>query len=441
MKKDKRSMPSTRTQKRGRNSKPQGGQISFTIEPETKVQITIESGAVKAGKMPVTVHIDRVSGKISGRKKKALVSAGRLRAAFEVLLDRLKDHDLGTWLFITALAVYLLTRLIGLDQYPIYFFTDEANQTQSMADLIASGYRDGAGTLLPTYFRNGEYANLGLSVYLQWLPLILFGKSAVVTRAASVFVTLIAAISVGIILREIFKAKYWWLGTLLLSITPAWFLHSRTAFETAEFTAFYAGTLCAYLLYRYRSPRYLYLALFLGALAFYTYSPGQMIVPLTAIALLFSDWRYHWENRRTALKGLALLAALAMPYLRFRMNDPDAAVAHLHTLGSYLLVDAPLFEKIKRYFFEYFTGLSAWYWYQSNDRDLARHLMDGYGNIMPATLPFAILGMAQVLRRLREPAYRAILIGFRSYSSSRPRSSRRSGLKKSWIGSKAPSVD
>ncbi len=403
-------MPSTKTPKR--KSKRYSRQVSFTVEPEAKVQITIESGAVKAGKMPVTVHIDQVSGKISRRKRKSAVSAGRLRAAFEALLGRLKDYDLGTWLFISALAVYLLTRLIGLDQYPIYFFTDEANQTRSMADLIANGYRDGAGTLLPTYFRNGEYANLGLSVYLQWLPLILFGKSAVVTRAASVLVTLIAAISVGLILRDIFKAKYWWLGTLLLSITPAWFLHSRTAFETAEFTAFYAGTLCAYLFYRYRSPRYLYLVLFLGALAFYTYSPGQMIVPLTAAALLVSDWRYHWKNRRTALKGLALLAVLAMPYLRFRMNDPDAAVAHLHTLGSYLLGDAPLSEKISHYFFEYFTGLSAWYWYQPNDRDLARHLMDGYGNIMPATLPFAILGMAQVLRGLRQPANRAILIVF-----------------------------
>jgi len=403
-------MASTKTPKRKRKSKQYSRQVSFTVEPEAKVQITIESGAVKAGKIPITVHVDQVRGKISARKKKAPPSAGRLRAAFEAFLGRLKDYDLGTWLFISALAVYLLTRLIGLDQYPIYFFTDEAIQTQSMADLIANGYRDGARTLLPTYFKNGEYTNLGLSVYLQWLPLLLFGKSAVVTRAASVLVTLIAAISVGLILRDIFKAKYWWLGTLFLSITPAWFLHSRTAFETAEFTAFYAGTLYAYLLYRYRSPRYLYLTLFLGALAFYTYSPGQMIVPLTALALVFSDWRYHWENRSTALKGLALLAALALPYLRFRMNDPDAAVAHLHTLGSYLLGDAPLSEKISHYFFEYFTGLSAWYWYLPNDRDLARHLMDGYGNIMLATLPFAILGMVQILRGLRQPANRAILI-------------------------------
>ena len=328
------------------------------------------------------------------------------------MASRFEVHHLGAWLFGFAIAIYLLTRLIGLDRYPIYFFTDEAIQTLSMADLMAMNYRDSSGTWLPTYFRNGEYTNLGLSVYLQWLPLLLFGKSAVITRATSVLVTLIAAVSVGIILRDIFRMKHWWLGTLFLSITPSWFLHSRTAFETAAFTAFYAGTLCAYLLYRYRSPRYLYLAMFLGACAFYTYSPGQLLVPVTALALLGSDWKYHWENRSTAMKGLVMLALLALPYLRFRINDSDAAFAHLHTLGSYLLRDAPLAEKILRYLSEYVTGLGAWYWYQPNQRDLPRHLMNGYGNVLKATLPFALLGMAHLLRWIREPGNRAVLIAY-----------------------------
>jgi 4-amino-4-deoxy-L-arabinose transferase-like glycosyltransferase len=212
----------------------------------------------------------------------------------------LQTYNLATWLFIFAIAVYLLTRLIGLTQFPLYFFTDEAIQSQSMIDLIKNGFKDPSGVWFPTYFRNGDYYNIGLSVYLQWIPAVLFGKSAVATRAISVLVTLVAAISIGIMLRDVFKLKYWWTGTLFLSITPAWFLHSRTAFETVEFVAFYTGALCAYLFYRHKSPRYLYLAIFLGALSFYSYSPAQVIVPLTALVLLISDWRYHWENRRIA---------------------------------------------------------------------------------------------------------------------------------------------
>jgi len=315
-----------------------------------------------------------------------------------------------SWLFILSAAVYLFTRLVGLTHFPIYFFTDEAIQSQSIADLINNHFRDSRGIFLPTYFRNGEYYNLGLSVYLQLIPYLIFGKSALVTRVTSVLVTLIAAFAVGIILRNFFKIKYWWMGVLLLSITPSWFLHSRTAFETAEFVSLYAGTICAYLFYRYKSSRYIYLTILLCALAFYTYNPAQLIVPLTAVALLISDWRYHWENRRIILPTLLLTAVIAFPYIRFNISNPDAGFAHLHRMGSYLTKDIPITEKISKYSYEYFIGLSPWYWYIPNDRDLPRHLMKDYGNIMIATLPFVLFGLARLLRNLHESSYRTILI-------------------------------
>src|SRR5215208_1911629 len=245
---------------------PDHRQVSFSVEPGTRVKIIVEVGETSVeGKVPLTVHIEQVTQDVSEEEHPfveiaapkpgsvSVIPAGTLSTAFETLKSRIKAYDLATWLFFLAVAIYLVTRLVGLTKFPIYFFTDEAIQSQSMLDLIKNGYRDLADTWFPTYFRNGEYYNLSLSVYLQWLPALLFGKSAVATRATSVFVTLLAAISTGLILRDVFKLKYWWAGTLFLSITPAWFLHSRTAFETAEFVALYAGTLYAYLLYRYRS--------------------------------------------------------------------------------------------------------------------------------------------------------------------------------------------
>jgi 4-amino-4-deoxy-L-arabinose transferase-like glycosyltransferase len=321
----------------------------------------------------------------------------------------LKKHDLPTWLFLGALIVYLVTRLIGLDRFPIYFFTDEANQTQSIATLAKNNYRLD-GDFLPAYFPNGPYLNLGLSVYLQWLPYVVFGKSAVITRMTSVLITLIAAISIGIILRDIFKLKHWWLGTLFLSITPAWFLHSRTAFETAEFVAFYTGALCSYLFYRFRSPRYLYIALFLAACAFYSYSPAQLIVPLTVIALMLSDWDYHSENRRTVLYGRAFAFLLSLPYLRFIIFNLFVPFMHLKALGSYWTANTSFLGKVEHYVSEYMLGLSPWYWYVPHVRDLSRHLMKDYGHIMLATLPFMIIGFVSMLRNLHLSANRTILI-------------------------------
>jgi hypothetical protein len=110
------------------------------------------------------------------------------------------------------------------------------------------------------------------------------------------------------------------------------------------------------------------------------------------------------------LIGLVLAAVLALPYLRFSFNNPNAAAEHLHQLWSYWFEKIPLSAKIGRYISEFGVGLSPWYWYIPNDRDLPRHLMKNYGHIMLATLPLALLGLAHTLRNLRFPACRAVLI-------------------------------
>jgi hypothetical protein len=313
-------------------------------------------------------------------------------------------------LFALSLLVYLATRLIALPDFPIYFFTDEAVQTVLAADLIRDGLHGWEGDFLPTYFKNGNYYNLSLSVYLQVVPYLLFGKSVFVTRAVSVFTSLLAAFSVGLILRDFLKIPYWWSGVLLLSTAPAWFLHARTAFETVIFVSFYSISLYAYLLYRLRSPRFLYLTLFLAALAFYSYSPGQVVVVASGVLLLLVDAPYHWRNRNILWKGLLFGCLLTLPYLRSRLEHPEAALDQLRLLGSYWVQPLPLAEKLRRFGSIYLDGFNPGYWFLPNDRDLPRHLMKGYGNLSRLTMPFALLGLVVALSRLRRPEYRLVLV-------------------------------
>ena len=254
----------------------------------------------------------------------------RLRAAWKAW-----PYSLAATLFGLGLVVYLATRLIGLVHFPIYFFTDEAVQTVLASDLVHNHFRNYAGDLFPTFFENGGVYRLGVTVYLQILPYLLLGKSLWVTRAVSVLVSLGAAVSVGLMLRQHFKISYWWSGVLFLSITPAWFLHSRTAFEYPTAVAFYALFLFFYLEYRYRDPRFLYLSLAAGALAFYSYSPFQVIMVVSGVLLALSDARYHWQQRAVGLRGLGLLVLLALPYVRFWLAHGNGNYESLLALGSY----------------------------------------------------------------------------------------------------------
>lgn len=313
-------------------------------------------------------------------------------------------------LFAGGLAVYLLTHLVGLEQFPIYFHTDEALQSLRAAEFVNNGWRDASGEFFPTFFTNGPFYNLGVSVYLQVIPHLLFGFSETVTRGVPALLAGLAAAAIGLFLRHGSKAPHWWAGPLWLSTAPAWFLHARTGFETVVMATFYAALLYFYLLYRLRSPRWLYAALVAGALAFYSYSPGQLVVLATAVLLLVVDARYHWQQRAVVARGLALAAVLAAPYVRFQINHPTASYFQLRERGSFLVdPNVPLGEKVSRVAGEYVFGLNPAYWFWDSDRDIERHRLGPYSHLLTATLPLAALGLGLALRGWRAPPNRIIL--------------------------------
>jgi hypothetical protein len=328
----------------------------------------------------------------------------------------LRAVNLEAALFATALSVYLLTRLIGLTDFPIFFFTDEAVHPVLAADLVRDGFENYAGDFLPTFFENGGKYRLGFTVYLHVLPAILLGKSVFVTRATSVLVTLLGAYVLGLILRDFFKLRYWWSGVLFLSITPTWFLHSRTAFEYAIAVTFYVIFLYFYLKYRFDRPRYLYAALVTGAMSFYSYSPMQLVMLASGVLLLISDLRYHIgllrsrETRSIVFRGVGLLLLLALPYARFVWAHPEANYQSIRALDSYWIKPLPLMEKLRLYFSEYLAGLDPRYWFLDNEHDLVRHQMKGYGHILLIGLPFVVIGLLQVFRKFRQSEYRLLLV-------------------------------
>ena len=323
--------------------------------------------------------------------------------------------SLDTGLFVAAALVFLITRLVALDRWPIYFFTDEAINAVRAAEFLSNGLRDGHGVFLPTYFQNEQYISLSTSVYAQVIPTALFGFSVFVTRAVVVLITLSGTLAVGLILRDMFKLRFWWIGPLLLSITPAWFLHTRTAFEHPLWVAFYAWFLYFYLRYRTGQPRHLITAIVFGALSFYSYNGGQLGVVLTGLLLLIVDARYHWRTLRASPKLLIAAAGTViiaiLPYLRFTLQHAAETVQHLRLLDSYWTQPLPLSEKLGRLIQEYWNGLRPDYWFApDSSRDLIRHQMKGYAQLPIFTLPFFVLGLGLTLKHFRLPSSRVVLI-------------------------------
>lgn len=319
--------------------------------------------------------------------------------------------DVLIWVvFASALGVYAVTRLFALDKFPIYFVGDEAIKGVLAADLIQRGWRDGRGNLFPFFFDVFGFNNPLISVYFHSIGQLLFGQSVAAVRGSSAVVTILGATAISLALKTVFQVRYWWAGVLFLGLMPAWFLHSRTAFETSVMATFYALTLMFYLFYRYRSPSYIFPTLICAAITFYSYGNGQLVIALTGILFLISDLRYHLQNWRTLIVALGLVLLLALPYIHFQLEDPREVAFHLRTLDSYLFKPVPLSEKLYTFVSKYAFGLSPQYWFIPNEHEIGRHRMLGYGHILWWTLPFFLIGLWLALSRFRESKYRALIL-------------------------------
>jgi len=103
-------------------------------------------------------------------------------------------------LFLFALFVYIATRFIGLTDFPIFFFSDEALQANLAGQLLENEFRDHTGTFLPPYFLNDRRWAVSLSVYIHLLPVWLLGKSVFLVRATSAAVTVLGVVVVPSVL-------------------------------------------------------------------------------------------------------------------------------------------------------------------------------------------------------------------------------------------------
>jgi len=352
---------------------------------------------------PLQVDLPLPAG---AKRVRVLAESGNLvveiRSEDDEVLERHEatfSKDEGRWrtilpavAFWLALAIYLAVRLTGLAQFPVYFFSDEAIQTMLASDLIRDGFHGYTGEFLPTYFPNGGQYNLSVSVYLQVIPTLLFPRSVEVTRATAVVVTLLAALAVGLTMQKVFASRIPWLAVLILSLTPAWFLHSRTAFETALATTFFAAFLACYLWYLQDHPALLPWAVTFAALTFYAYAPMRLTIAVMSVLLVVLDWRWHWRTPRVTLISAAVAAVWLIPFIRFLMLHPAGLNQHLEILGSYWVADLPLLDKLRRAGEIYLNLLSPAYWWGEPRFDIIRHVMKDYGHFPRLLAPFTVMG-------------------------------------------------
>lgn len=329
----------------------------------------------------------------------------------QTVLKSLARADTFAWvLFGLSLLLYGFTRLYKLDEFPISFLGDEAIVGTLARDLLQNGFHDPKRGWFPLYFDFFFVVNPLISVYTEALAISFFGLSITVVRATTALVTVFGVAAAALTLKSFFNLRYWWAAVLFLAITPTWFLHSRTGFDTVTATAFYAIFIFCYCVYRYKTPKFSFVLVLAGGAMFYAYPAAQLVLALTVILLALSDLRYHLQNIKWWLLALPLIVVALLPYARFALQHPDESWYHLRSVNSYVVDDIPLTEKITGFISRYAQGISPLYWFFPNEVDLMRHRMKDYGHLPLVALPLLLIGFAVCVARFRDSKYRLLLI-------------------------------
>src|SRR3989344_9527704 len=313
-------------------------------------------------------------------------------------------------LFFASLAIFLLVLLFKIEDFPIYFFIDEAIQAVKAETLLQKGFRNRDGDLFPLIMNRFNYWDLGLTVYLNLPGLLLFGKKIWVVRGSTVLFALLGGVFTALILKNVFKIRNYWVGILYLVSIPMFFLHSRTGFEIVIATSFYAGFIYFYLLYRTGKPFYLLSALFFAALAFYSVNALWLVIIVTLAVFALLDLPFHLKNPKIAILSAVLCLLLFAPFLRWQIANFAKTKTLLSKYNNPLAKDDSFKSGLIFMAKNYSLIFNPAYLFFYHPSYHPRHYLKGYGYFPAWSIPVILLGLIYLLKKLKNPGERTLLV-------------------------------
>ncbi len=184
--------------------------------------------------------------------------------------------------------LFLFSRLYKIDQIPPSVYWDEASIGYNAYSVAQDG-RDEWGKFLPIHFR--AFGEFKLPVYIySVVPFVkIFGLNAFSVRFPAILYSLGTILLTYLLAKKMSESKsvaLW--SSFLISISPWFFIFSRTGYEVTAGLMFYL--LGIYLFFGLSGRRWNILyssAAFI--LSAYSYNSFRLIIPLTILVLLFHE--------------------------------------------------------------------------------------------------------------------------------------------------------
>ena len=302
--------------------------------------------------------------------------------------------------FVLILSLFLVTRLYKINEIPPTVYWDEASIGYN-AYAISTHLIDEWGDKLPLHFRAFGEFKLPVYIYTTSFFVKLFGLSTTTIRLPAVLYSLGILFFTYLLIRKVIGKD--WIGiisSLLLCISPWFFVFSRTGYEaTAGLFFFLLGT---YLLLQVARNKFYFLFATLSfILSFYSYNSFRIIIPIWFVVLLgfmaadFKKAKRYWVVLAISLFIFVISLIPVWKLIRYDAGSSRLAVVSL--------------ERKSDFFKNYFSHFSPEFLFFKGDGN-SRSQIPGHGQLYLIEAPFVFLGVWVILKSKKNLAWLPLLM-------------------------------
>lgn len=231
--------------------------------------------------------------------------------------------------------LFLFTRLYKIAEIPASVYWDEASIGYNAYSIGKTG-KDEWGDFLPIHFRAFGEFKLPVFIYTVAIFVKIFGLNEFSVRLPAALFSLGVVIITYLLAKKITNSTViGLLSSLFITISPWYFIFSRTGYEATAGLMFYLVGIYLFLLITKRKV-FLLISIISLILSVYSYNSFRLIVPLTIMFLVLLDLRsFLFIFKKTKLYlffSLVLIIISVIPI--YRLYAYDAGIARFQAVSE-----------------------------------------------------------------------------------------------------------
>jgi 4-amino-4-deoxy-L-arabinose transferase-like glycosyltransferase len=229
--------------------------------------------------------------------------------------------------------LFIFTRFYKINEIPPSVYWDEASIGYNAFSISQTG-KDEWGDFLPLHFRAFGEFKLPVFIYATVPFVKIFGLTQFAIRLPAILFSLGVVFMTFLIARKLSRSVTAGLFSgLFITISPWFFIFSRTGYEATAGLMFYL--LGIYLFLNYQRKWTILLSIISFILSMYSYNTFRALAPSTIILLLILGCNIKQLFRKHLLEiilAVVLLTLSAIPI--YKLYKYDAGGARFQTVGS-----------------------------------------------------------------------------------------------------------